>query len=216
MAHRPTDRDLQIAAERDAPKAFMPWEVLREPVQDGLFWVVTAEDQVLGVMERKKFRTHRQALDFYTSVLLGKAAVHERLDSLPESGRRSVDANTQATDLAKSGTAQFDPRGRHTDGINLKEVSEVLAGYGLDPIAEIAGILVPHDVVDADTGVESKGYQLDAKERVKALLELTQYVRPKLKAVEVTTKSGDLTDKQVDDRLKILLAKALQRDSVTA
>jgi len=212
MAHRPTDRDLQIARDKDAPKAFLPWETLREPVQDGQLWVVTAEDAVLGVMERKKFRTRAQAFDFYTTVLLGKAAVQERMDSNDHQSR-SVDANTHATALARSGTAQFDPRGRHTDGINLRDVSEVLASYGLDPIAEIAGILVPHDVVDADTGTESKGYQLDAKERVKALLELTQYVRPKLRAVDVTVKDDELTEQQVDDRLRALLAKAMRRDA---
>jgi hypothetical protein len=196
---------MRIVRHKEAPKAFLPWEILHEPVQEGACWVVAAEDQVLGVMERKKFRTKGQALDFYTSVLLGKAAEAGRIDS--------HDGSAPATDLAQSGKARFDPRGRHTDGINLQDVGRVLASYGLDPIAEIAGILVPYDVVDEDGEVAGQNYQLDAKERVKALLELTQYVRPKLKAVEVKVTGDELNEKQVDAKLQALLAKALKRDS---
>lgn len=214
MAHKPTDRDLQIARDKDAPKAFYPWEILHEPVKEGDRWVVKAEDAVLGVTEAKKFRFKQQALDFYATVLLGKAERQERMDSNKRgAGKHPTSVVPQATQLARSGKSQFDPRGRHTDGVNLKDVAAVLESYGLDPIAEIAGILVPHDVVGEDGEIEGQGYQLDAKERVKALLELTQYVRPKLKAVEVTMKEPELTDDQVQTRVQALLTKALKRAS---
>ena len=207
----PRPAQTAIVADKEAPKRFLPWEVLREPVLDGKLWVVTAEDRVLGVMERKKFRTKAQALDFYATVLLGKAAVDPLANPAP--AKHAVDPNTNMTDLARSGTAQFDPRGRHTDGVNLRDVGEVLASYGLDATAEIAGILMPHDVIGETGEVEGQGYQLDPKDRVKALLELLQYTKPKLKAVEVTVTAPELTEKQVDDRLRALLAKAAKRET---
>lgn len=206
-----SERDLQRAADLNAPKAFLPWEILHEPVKEGASWVVVAEDRVLGAMERKKFRTRAQALDFYASIILGKAEEKERIDSQPPSVKPFSNM-AQATKLAQGGKAQFDPRGRNSGKPNLVDVGEVLAGYGLDPIAEIAGILVPRDVVGEDGEVQGHEYQLPAGERVKALLELTQYVRPKLKAIEVTKKGDELTEKQVDDRLAALLSKALKRD----
>lgn len=205
-----THRDAAKGKERDAPKPFLPWEVLREPALEGGMWVVTAEDHVLGVMERKKFRTKAQALDFHAAVLLGKAKEDPLVQKKHSSN--SVDMAAQATDLAQSGKAMFDPRGRNSGKPNLEDVGVVLASYGLDPIAEIAGILVPRDVVGEDGEVQGHEYQLPAGERVKALLELTQYVRPKLKAIEVTKKGDELTEKQVDDRLAALLDKALKRD----
>tara|TARA_R110000868_G_scaffold123069_1_gene326118 strand:+ start:158 stop:823 length:666 start_codon:yes stop_codon:yes gene_type:complete len=215
-----TKRDLQRAAELHAPKAFAPWEILHEPVKEGASWVVRAEDKVLGVMETKKFRSQALALDFYASVLLGKAPktkeekIDARIDSLSTPvGKSTRSTAARATDLAQSGKAQFDPRGRNSGKPNLEDVHTVLASYGLDTIVELAGILVPHDIIGDDGEVEGQGYQLDPKERAKTLLELTQYIRPKLKAVEVTTKGDELTEKQVDDRLRSLLDKALRRDA---
>lgn len=209
MTRKPSPREAKIIADKEAPKEFHPWEVLREPVKDGELWVVTAEDQVLGVVARKKFRTKAQAADFYASVLLGKTAADPLANPAP--GKHAVDPNTNLTSLARSGKAQFDPRGRHTDGVNLKDVAAVLASYGLDPAVEIAGILAPCDVVGEGGEIEGQLYQLDARERVKALLELMQYVRPKLKAVEVTVKEPELTDDQVQARVQALLTKALKR-----
>ena len=44
--------------------------------------------------------------------------------------------------------------------------------------------------------------------RTKVLMELQQFTAPKLKAVEVTHKTPELTPEQVDARLAALMAKA--------
>lgn len=100
---------------------------------------------------------------------------------------------TSAATLRPNRSSQT--KGRY--GVNLPAVAEVLAEYGVDPAVELALIVrKSHD----DGG-------LPTQDRARVLSELLQYVRPKLKATEVTIKPPDLTPEQLDRRLESLLAR---------
>lgn len=99
--------------------------------------------------------------------------------------------------------------------LNLRAVAEVLDSYGLDPIEEIAKAVVQEEplldrnnepILD-ENGKPKTRPVLDRDARLRTLLELAQYSRPKLKAVEVTNKTPELTDEQIDRRLDALLRK---------
>lgn len=102
-------------------------------------------------------------------------------------------------------------------GFNLKGVMEVLAEHGLDPTAEIAAILMARKpvtkrdgtpVYDPETLQPLTEPALDIDLRAKVLLELQQYVHPKLKSIEHTVKPSELTETQVEARLAALLERA--------
>lgn len=74
------------------------------------------------------------------------------------------------------------PRGNQTrrksgpkaaSGINLRAVAEVLESYGLDPTVEFAKVLQIEGALEPEV-------------RARMLLEIMQYVHPKLKSVELT------------------------------
>lgn len=58
-------------------------------------------------------------------------------------------------------------------GINLRAVAEVLESYGLDPTVEFAKVLQIEGALEPEV-------------RARMLLEIMQYVHPKLKSVELT------------------------------
>jgi hypothetical protein len=102
-------------------------------------------------------------------------------------------------------------------GINLRAVSEALVEEGLDPAVEFARVLRGRPAVDAGgnpvidpvTGDQARVYEIDTDVRVRMLSEILQYTQPKLKAVEVKMSGTlELSDEQLDTRLKALLAKA--------
>jgi hypothetical protein len=84
--------------------------------------------------------------------------------------------------------------------LNLRAVVDVLDSYGLDPIEELAKVLV-----DKATGQPVMKPKLDIETHVKLLTELAQYTRPKLKAVEITNKTPELSDEQIERRLQALM-----------
>jgi len=97
--------------------------------------------------------------------------------------------------------------------LNFRAVADVLEGYNLDPIEEVAKVLMKEEplldklgklVVD-EFGNPVMKPALDTDTRLRALLEMAQYSRPKLKAVEITNKAPELSDEQIDMRLKALL-----------
>lgn len=104
--------------------------------------------------------------------------------------------------------------------LNLRAVADVLEGYGLDPIEEVAKVLTGRKqlrdkqgkvVIDEATGQPVTEPLVDGDVRLRTLLELAQYSRPKLKAVEVTNKGPELTDEQIDARLKALMDREGKR-----
>lgn len=114
-----------------------------------------------------------------------------------------------------SHSSQTARRGSRSDRLNLRAVSDVLEGYGLDPIEELAKVLTAKDVKRARDGspvLDGDGKPLtepvlDMDTRVKLLTELAQYTRPKLKSVEVVNKTPELTDEQIDRRLQALVER---------
>lgn len=109
----------------------------------------------------------------------------------------------------------------HSGKINLRAVSDVLATYGMDPIEEIAKILAAKEVcvdrngvpiIDPQTGQPMVKPVLPPDIALRTHLELLQYTRAKLKSVEVTMKEQDLTEAQIDNRLKALMARTVARD----
>jgi hypothetical protein len=124
--------------------------------------------------------TGRQSTDTHGNVLNARAAMHASGQQISKPGR---------------------PGAR--DKFNLRAVADVLADYELDPIAEIAKVLKEKV---AKGGVET--YAVRGVDRAKVLTELAQYVRPKLKAVEMKVEDNrSLTDDQIDQRLAALLTK---------
>ncbi len=99
--------------------------------------------------------------------------------------------------------------------LNLRAVSDVLEGYGLDPIEELAKVLTtqePHRARDGTIIKDENGEPIlkpvvDMDTKVKLLTELAQYTRPKLKSVEVVNKGPELTDDQIDRRLQALMSR---------
>lgn len=111
---------------------------------------------------------------------------------------------------------------RSRSGFNLRGVCEVLEEFGLDPVAEVSRILMERKpvtviqegqvvpVLDAN-GQPKTQPSLDIETRTKVLMELTNFVHPKLKAVEMTVKKPELSDEQVEARLVELLGRASKR-----
>ncbi len=102
--------------------------------------------------------------------------------------------------------------------INLKAVAEACIEEGLDPAVEIAKALkatIPMmrngmQVFD-ENGVAVMVPLLDVDTRMRTLNEFLQYTQPKLKSVEVKMSGSlDLTSEQLDNRLNMLLAKAMK------
>jgi hypothetical protein len=99
--------------------------------------------------------------------------------------------------------------------LNLRAVADVLESYGLDPIEEIAKVITATEEARARDGTVIKDVNgqpiikpvLDNETRLKTLVELAQYTRPKLKSVEVNMKGPELTDEQVDKRIQALMAR---------
>ena len=103
--------------------------------------------------------------------------------------------------------------------MNLRGVVEVLQEFGLDPTAEIAKVLTGSKPLLDRSGepvLDKLGQPqyvplIDIDMKAKILLELQQYVHPKLKSVEVTVKKQELSEDQVDARIAALQAKRLVR-----
>lgn len=102
-----------------------------------------------------------------------------------------------------------------TGGFNLRAVADVLAAEGLDPTIEIIKILNeqrPRTYRNGTPVLDENGEPitepaLDSDTRARVLLELQQYVHPKLKAVEIKMTGPVLSDEQIDARLQHLLSK---------
>jgi hypothetical protein len=110
---------------------------------------------------------------------------------------------------------QLSDVGKKRYGLRVGRVREVLEEYGLDPTAELAKVLLKRKpLFDRKTGqplLDEHGVQLtepvlDEKTATGVLIDLQQYVAPKLKAVEVIQKD-DLPEsvEEVDSRINRLI-----------
>jgi hypothetical protein len=128
--------------------------------------------------------------------------------------QRDATADVESGQQIKRGTGGRAAR-RTSSGINLRAVADVLEGYGLDPVEKLAEIisatrplLAQGKPVLDEAGKPIMVPVLDDELRARVLMDLTQYTRPKLKAMEVTIKPPEPTGEQLEMRLESLLAKA--------
>lgn len=144
----------------------------------------------------------------------GDADLREQVGDVPRLAEvpRPYDADYSPQVAAGQGGRTTKSKGR----LNMRAVADVLETYGLDPIEEVAKVLVKEEplldrqgnaVIDQATGKPVMKPALPSDVRLRTLLELAQYARPKLKAVEITQKEPELSDEQVEMRLKALMEK---------
>jgi hypothetical protein len=198
-----------------AGKVYPPAE--KSGARGSRVWVVAVEqaDVLTGKTERaeKVFGSKSRALDFYTELWLGMSRTEAARRADPELPGRATDIRASRVQLheAVASGVQADGRAKlKREGLNLRKVAEVLSSYDLDPIETIADALVPVTVIDPDTGAEVLEHRLSVEQRTQIAIELLQYIHPKLKAVEMKidgTLAG-MSQEQLDDRLKLLLARA--------
>lgn len=194
------------------------------PEKDGRRWRVTLVDVVLESVEEKWFdsKTHAQA--FVDGLVTGHAPVNPLDEATPERrlDKHVVSERPEAApappQLNRSHTRHLDPKVRETKDpeaakFNIGAVREVLERYRLDPFAEIAEVLQAQraePVRDADgkiTGTQMVPL-IGGMDRAKILVELGQYVAPKLKAVEMKVKDlRELGDDELAKRIAALQAK---------
>lgn len=190
-------------------------------------WRLQAVDDLTGETVEKTFPTPERAETWLAEFATGTAPVDPLAVERPHN-KHSTDTHTQGTSNAASPvqlngwyTRQSAAPGHKRDAkaapFNLRAVAEVLTEYELDPIAEIAKVLMERKpalkrdgtpVIDPDTGQPVMVEQVTGLERGKLLVELAQYVRPKLKAVEMKVETkDDLTDEKLNERIGKLMGK---------
>lgn len=107
---------------------------------------------------------------------------------------------------------------RRPGAINLRTVAEACVEAGLDPAVEIARALATQVPVLDNRGkprFNPDGTPMtiglvDTDTKIRTLTELLQYNQPKLKAMEMRVSGSlELSDKELDQRLAALLAKAV-------
>lgn len=196
-------------------------------------WRVEAVDEVLEERATKEFDSKGKAQVFLAALVSGQDAADplSNADAAVKHGKRSNDANQSAFgQLAQS--SQLDKKHTRTDTrdgaardpesapFNLRAVREVLTEYELDPFAELAKVLMRQEPLVSRAGSpvlddEGKPVMVDritGVERAKVLVELAQYVSPKLKAVEMKVEDNrTMTDEQLAQRINALMGKLAQR-----
>lgn len=198
---------------------------LRGPEQRGGRWFVDLVDPVLETAEEKMFGSKGKAQTFIDELVSGQPPVDPLVESAgtPVVRKGVVSERPEPApappQLNRSHTRQLDPQQSLPKDpakakFNLGAVRDVLERYELDPFAEIAEVLqATKQVVVRD---EESGAIIGAKDvpliegidRAKILVELGQYVAPKLKAVEMKVKDlRDMPDDEVAKRIAALQAK---------
>lgn len=182
-------------------------------------WRLQAQDDLTGETVEKTFPTPERAETWLAELTSGHQAVDPMVEAAPRDDRRSAFEPAQAATLNGHHTRHSVP-GQKRDQVaapfNLRAVAEVLVDYELDPIAEIAKVLMERKplmrngvpVIDPETQKPVMVEQVTGLERGKLLVELAQYVRPKLKAVEMKVETkDDLTDEKLAERIGKLMSK---------
>lgn len=192
-------------------------------------WHVTATDRVIEDTQIKVFTTAGKAQRFIDELTSGKPPVDPLADDplgpaktnlLNERAPAST-APTPATLTnrnARMTAAPGEKKIAEASPFNLKAVAEALIGEELDPFVEVSKALklrryVRDDkgqhVIDPTTNEPIWTYELDPSTRAKILIELGQYIAPKLKAVEVKVEDKrTLTEDQLNQRITAFLERA--------
>jgi len=194
-------------------------------------WRVVAVDSSIEETAEKVFSSAVKAQTFIDGLVSGAAPI----DPLEEARGTMASADNRSGSNGLHERAETTPtpptlNHRHTrvdpytglkdperSPFNLKSVVEALTGEGLDPFVEVARVLkerVPvvdrngQPVIDRETGKPVTVPKIGGVERAKLLVELGQYVSPKLKAVDVKVEDkGALTEEQLDQRIAAIYAR---------
>lgn len=148
----------------------------------------------------------------------GRSALYDEVGSPPKAYGGGMWDDSCRSGVPDGRGSQFVAPARGTKGqraggqkkFNLRGVIEVLEEYQLDPTAEIAKALRQTKRVMVD-GKEVEVPVIDAEARAKLSLSLLEYVKPKLKSIEIEHKGPELTSAQIDQRLEALLARAFKK-----
>jgi hypothetical protein len=185
------------------------------PRRAGGLWHITCTDPVLGDSVTKSFSSFALAMTARDNFVTG-LSTHERV-SRELGGKAGEHAAPGTFEIlekpAKRSTQAGSKRGKRY--FDLNSVADVLLDHGLDPSVELARILKPEqkrdNVGQPLYGPDGKPVMIDqlaAPERARVLLELQQYVHPKLKAIEITQKTVEPTPEEVRAEIQRLVDKA--------
>jgi hypothetical protein len=194
-------------------------------------WSVIAVDSMTEETAEKVFDTAGKAQTFIDELVGGAPPVDPLVEAAPEIVNPSPNAlplrpivttATPAT-LTRRHTRQVEGAGGPGQGekdpdaapFNLKAVRDALVDAEFDPFVELTRVLKEDAAVvkngEAVLGADGKPLRVHAIrgiDRAKILVELGQYVAPKLKAVEVKVEDvNKLTPEQMDARIALLLGR---------
>jgi hypothetical protein len=199
----------------------------------GVRWRVMALDPVMEETAEKLFPSRVQAQGFIDQLCTGQTPADPLADD-PDAPPRNATlaakrpAAAQATPatLTKSHTRREPGTGGPgAEGakdpakapFNLKAVADALIEAELDPFVEIAAVIKARrpvfdregkPVVDEATGQQVTEAVINGLDRAKILVELGQYIAPKLKAVEMKVEDKrTLSPEELDRRIAVLLGK---------
>lgn len=200
-------------------------------------WVVTASDDIAEILAEKVFSSAAKAQRFIDELVCGAPPIDPLAEVAPAISGACSDRGSQGQktlgDIAMPTPPTLD--GRHTrweagDGgpgakgtkdpnaapFNLMSVRDALISEGLDPFVEVARVLTERVPViqDGKPVLDAEGQpvtvpRIGGVDRAKILVELGQYVEPKLKAVEVKVEDKtQLSEEQLDKRIAVFMQRA--------
>lgn len=179
-------------------------------------WAVHLEDPTLETRETKTFPSKGRAQGFIDELVKGsRDADPLASDIAPSIGAAAkVPSPVGATPAQLNRThAMKDPLTGERTRFNIGAVVDTLERYELDPFAEIAKVCLEKkpllDKSGAAVLLNGEPVMVDAVsglQRAQIMVELGQYVAPKLKATELkVTDPNKLTEEQVDKRIDNML-----------
>lgn len=211
---------------------------LRMPPRSGLGgtgapqWQVMAHDTAIEETAEKVFSSATKAQRFIDSLVDGHPPEDPLANEPTRHGLSMVLTTTPTpprfdgrhTRIDRKAGETVAEHGAHAP-FNLKAVAEALTGEGCDPFVEVARAVQERrpvmkgdgtPLIDPKTGEPVMVYVIGPTDRAKILIELGQYVSPKLKAVEVKVEDKrELTAEQLNDRIAAILGRKAEQDSKT-
>lgn len=167
-----------------------------------------------GESEDRVFKSRALAEDWFSVAVTGRSTVKPVWSDTEFQGH-AKGSKLEVTDVAGA------YRSRKRVSVNLRSVAEVLDEYGLNPFEEIAKALTKtkpvtdrngDPVLDPDTMMQMHEPVLDEGTRAKVALELAQYVKPKLKSIEMKVEDArQMSEDEVDAKIAKLMARAAAR-----
>ena len=193
---------------------------------DRPMWRVVAIDAVTEDMADKVFTSAHKAQAFIDELVGGHAPVDPLDNEAAGPGNGTRPPTRPAPPTLNGHHVRIDTKAGETLAthgetapFNLSAVSDALVNEGLDPFVEIARALKQEEPVlkangeprlDAD-GKPVMKRTIGPAMRASILVELGQYLQPKLKAVELKVEDKrQLTEAQLNERIEAIMRRAEQ------